>query len=219
MEAAQKKRAVLMIALLVLAVLITGSTMWLVMSSRIASIEEERDSALSRIEQLESQVASLSEELEGVEDEAVEEETPAAEHGGAAPQDTASEDGRHFCYVTDVLNETGTTMITVDYADLLTGPEAAAAAAAAGEESPPPNDYWISNVNPLLRTFPVRPGISVKLTSTSEGTVPDGYTVSLGQWQDFYVGMSPGMEVVRHVPYWITIENGEVTFIEEQYLP
>lgn len=219
MEASQKKRTALMIALPVLAALIVGLAMWALMSLRIGSIEEERDSALSRIEELESEVDALSEQLatDGTTDEeAAEDETPPSED---ASEDTASEDGRHFCFVTDVVDETGTPMIIVDYADLLTGSEAAAAAAAAGAESPPPNDYWISNVNPKLRTFPVRSGIIVRLTSTSEGTNPDGYTVTLGQWQDFFTGMSPGMEVVRDVPYWIIIENGEVTSIEEQYLP
>jgi len=121
--------------------------------------------------------------------------------------------------VRDIVNETGTTMITVDYADFLTGDEAADAAAAAGEESPPPNDFFIRNVNPMLRTFPVESGISVTLRSSSSGIDADGYTVPLGQWQDFFIGMTGDMEVVRVVPYWIEIEDGVVVSVEEQYLP
>lgn len=141
----------------------------------------------------------------------------AGESAVTDPPATAS--GREFCYVREVVNETGTTMITVDYAQFLTGADAAAAATARGDESPPPNDYYIVNENPLLRTFPVRAGITVTLHHGNPSGNMEPYTVVLGQWQDFFVGMSPGMEVVRDIPYWITLKNGEVTAIEELYLP
>lgn len=207
--------------------LVVGGAVWGLMQSRITAAEDELALTEERLSELDSQVASLTASLEPGGDDAGEPEDAEDTNGGGSsatppPSGTespSSEDGRHFCYVRSVTNVSGTTEITVDYAQMLTGAEAAAAAAAAGAESPPPNDYWISNVNPMLRTFPVRSGINVKMTSTAAGTDPSGYSVALGQWQDFFVGMSPGMEVVRDVPYWVTIDDGVVIEIAEQYLP
>lgn len=216
-----KTRIVLLVVLPLAAALVTGLLMNALTAPRIESALEERDAALARIKTLESEIASLTARLtaEPGPEEPSSEEPVASDSAAPAEDVDAAEDGRHFCYVNSVVNETGITMITVDFAELLSGDEAAAAAAAAGEESPPPNDYWIRNVNPRLRTFPVRVGIRVTLTSTSEGTNPEGYSVLLDQWQDFFVGMSPGMERVRDVPYWIEVRDGTVTAIEEQYLP
>ena len=136
------------------------------------------------------------------------------------PADGApNEDGRHFTYIKEVSTVDGSTVLVVDYARMLTGDEAAAAATAAGEESPPPNDYFIVNENTLLRTFPVDTTINVRLTSRSDGVQPEGYDVGFGVWQDMFVGMIEGAGIVKVVPYWITIEGGVITAIEEQYLP
>jgi hypothetical protein len=136
------------------------------------------------------------------------------------PADTAtSEDGRHFTYIQDISTVDGATVLVVDYAQMLTGDEAAAAATAAGEESPPPNNYFIVNENTLLRTFPVHTTINVRLTSRSDGVQPEGYDIGFGVWQDMFVGMIADAGFVKVVPYWITIDGGVITAIEEQYLP
>lgn len=129
------------------------------------------------------------------------------------------EDGRHFTYVRELASVGGATQLVVDYAQMLTGAEAAAAASAAGEESPPPNDYFIVNENALLRTLPVDTALDVRLTSLADGTDPAGYDVPFGTWEDMFVGMIADAEFVRTVPYWITVEGGTITAIEEQYLP
>jgi hypothetical protein len=51
--------------------------------------------------------------------------------------------------------------VTFDLIQYLTGDAATRAAAEDGEESPPPNDYYIRNVNPRLRTLPVRADASI----------------------------------------------------------
>jgi len=132
---------------------------------------------------------------------------------------TEDEDGRHFTYIREVSTVDGSTVLVVDYAQMLTGDEAAAAATAAGEESPPPNDYFIVNENALLRTFPVDTTINVRLTSKADGVQPEGYDVGFGIWQDMFIGMITDAEIVTVVPYWITVEGGVITAIEEQYLP
>lgn len=222
MSESRTRRMALLVGLPVVAALITGIVIYLLATSWVASAEDERDAALARIEALESEIASLETRLAGS-DDPLPAVTPAAEEPdpppGADPDPNATADGRYFCFVREIVNETGTTVITVDFAEFLTGAEAAAAATAAGEESPPPNDYWISNVNPRLRTFPVKADINVRLVSTSDGVNMAGYDAALGQWQDFWAGMSPGLEHIRDVPYWIEVAGGTVTSIKEQYIP
>jgi len=129
------------------------------------------------------------------------------------------EDGLHFSYINDVYAVDGSTVLVVDYAQLLTGTEAAAAATAAGAESPPPNDYFIVNENTLLRTFPVDTTINVRLTSKPDGVQPEGYEVTFDEWRGMFSGSSADTTIVRSVPYWITVEGGAIKVIEEQYLP
>jgi len=137
------------------------------------------------------------------------------------PADGATnEDGRHFTYIKDVYTVDGSTVLVVDYAQMLTGDEAAAAATAVGAESPPPNDYFIVNENTLLRTFPVDSTMKVRLTSKLEGVQPEGYDVGFGVWRDMFTGViADATGIVTVVPYWITVEGGVITAIEEQYLP
>lgn len=204
------------------AALITGLAAWTITSNTGTSDSADAVDSEQRVSELEAEVASLTAAYESVTGR-VDSIDVMPEEVATAPSDDGTtsvidEDGRHFCYVRGVATEAGETIITVDYADLLTGAEANAAATAAGEESPPPNDYYISNVNPKLRAFSVKPGIFVTLTA-SAGHGVDGEDVSLGEWHDFYAGITPGMEGVQHVPYWITIADGIVIEIEEQYLP
>lgn len=110
--------------------------------------------------------------------------------------------------------------VVVDYADYLTGKAAAQAAAKAGEESPPPNDYYIVNDSPKLRTLKVDPSATVTLVSRpGEGAESAGYASDVKALAGFLD--SDGWETasLRSDGYWLTIDNGTVTAIEEQYTP
>ncbi len=202
------------------AALIAGVATWAI-TSNTRTNGMDSQTAEERVSELEAEVASLTAAYERASSSSESPDVAVEETGADADEDESAsataEDGRHFCFVTGIVNETGETMVTVDYAEMLTGTEANAAATAAGEESPPPNDFFIRNVNPKLRTFPVKSAIQVHLTASS-GQGIDGLDVGLGEWHDSFVGMSPGYEV-QHVPYWITIANGVIVDIEEQYIP
>lgn len=125
---------------------------------------------------------------------------------------------REFAFITAVNADSGPA-VTADYAQFLTGKEAAAAARAAGDEIPP-NDYYITNTNRGLRTLPVKPGIRVSLLSRPDGSMDtDGYTVSFATWAGNWTSPTEGNSAIRSGPYWLTISEGTVTAIEEQYLP
>ena len=107
---------------------------------------------------------------------------------GTTPSAAAT--SKQFTFVTAVTTGSKPT-VTADYAQFLTGKEAAAAATANGDESPPPNDYYISNDNKKLRTLPVKAGIMVKLTARDDGTSePEGYTVPFAAWASYYASPS-----------------------------
>jgi hypothetical protein len=219
-----RRTVTMLIVAVLIGALITGFAVWAAMNGRLSDAEQRAELAEERVSELESEVEVLTTLLEAEESiadsEGDEENVFAAED--ASEDDTAGvagENGRFFCYMTSAGWEGDQPELTVDYAQMLTGTEAAAAATAAGDDSPPPNDYYIVNQNPKLRTFPADAGMTVRMTSTAEGTQPEGYDMPFGQWYDAFSGMSGSFPSIRDVPYWITIENGTIVMIEEQYLP
>ena len=115
------------------------------------------------------------------------------------------EDGRHFGYWRSF--EIGDTVATgeFDLAYFLSGDEAEKAAAAKGDEVT--NDYYIVNDNPRLRTLFARGDTKVVVL------VGDGAKTTTSNVADFAV------ERNRDAGFWVTIEDGIVTSIEEQYQP
>ena len=130
-----------------------------------------------------------------------------------------SKDGRFFSKIEKLTTKGGKTYLGVDYAQLLGGDEAAAAATAAGEESPPPNDYFIVNQSEKVRTWPVSPGVTVTVATWEAHFTADGYPVSWATWRDMYTGASSAFPRADEVWYWVTLEDGVITAINEQYFP
>jgi hypothetical protein len=133
-----------------------------------------------------------------------------------SPSPPALTDGRHFVYVTKLHGTPPDATLTFDLAEFLTGEAAAQAAAEHGDESPPPNDYYIVNDNPRLRTMPVTPNVTIQAidwTNCCELTdVPyTDWAASLTSPTDALYG--------TETQYWITVSDGRIVAIEEQYLP
>ena len=115
------------------------------------------------------------------------------------------EDGRHFGFWSTF--EIGDTIAygEFDLARFLTGAEAEAAAAERGDEVN--NDYYIVNENPRLRTLIAGGDTVVRVL---EGGTPDLVATNVA---DFAVERSPD------AGFWVTIEDGIVTEIEQQFVP
>jgi hypothetical protein len=95
------------------------------------------------------------------------------------------------------------------------GAAAAKAAAEDGEESPPPNDYYIRNVNPRLRTLPVRDGAPITvnvLAAQATGSSTKDVPVDLAKLASYFPNSGTP-------PFWITVVQGQVTEMAQQYLP
>lgn len=131
------------------------------------------------------------------------------------------EDGRHFGFVRSVDAE-GSALI-LDLAYFLTGEEASQAAAEHGDEVPPPNDYYIVNDNERLRTLTLSPDLRILLLDW-ERCCDETLLATL---EDFAAAIDAPEPITidDHVyygsssQYWLTVEDGVVTTIEEQYLP
>jgi hypothetical protein len=137
----------------------------------------------------------------------------------AEPAEPTGETGKQFGYVKGTKVRQGPkprTYLVVDYAQFLTGDAAARAAKAAGQESPPPNDYFIVNENPMLRSLPFAAGAKIGVQPTSGST--DLKAMSAEQ---FVAKLNAAAEtdVIRYNPYWIWLKDGEITRMEQQYLP
>jgi hypothetical protein len=149
--------------------------------------------------------------------------------GGGAPATTAAPpstaatpttsepaalaDGRHPVYLKSVNPDRPT--ITFDLIQFFTGEAATKAAAEDGEESPPPNDYYIRNVNSRLRTLTVRPDAPITvnvLAAQSTGSSTKDVSVTLDELAGYFPNSGTA-------PFWISVEQGQVTKIAQQFLP
>jgi hypothetical protein len=128
--------------------------------------------------------------------------------------------GRHFGYVRAVDVDAGT--IEFDLAYFLSGNEANAAYHAAGGTGPVPNDYFVVNDNPRLRTLALAPDVRLRLLDWNHccETFFDGdlalFARAIGDQADVTDG---GLIYRGQSQWWITIDHGVVTEIEEQYSP
>ncbi len=128
------------------------------------------------------------------------------------------EDGRNFVFIKSIDVSTDPATMTFDLAYFLTGDAANQAAAARGDETPVPNDYYIVNDNSLLRTLPISPQVEVRIIDwlncceLVDGTFSGlAAAVAKNHPKGSYLG--------RLSQYWITVTNGVIVKIEEQYLP
>jgi len=123
---------------------------------------------------------------------------------------TELQDGRQFGLIKSV-DETSPGTIVFDPADQLTGEEADRAAAAHGDEVPVANDSYKVNDDPTVHTLALSPDVEIRLINWDQccDTVtadPEGFKASF-RGSDNYWG------------FWVTLEDGVVVKIEEQYHP
>ena len=131
-----------------------------------------------------------------------------------------------FAYVTGFDGST----VTADYATFLTGEEASAAAredGVIGVDETVPNDFYIRNDNPTLRELPVSEKAPVVLqTCFVDGPCVRQTAVTLEQWAGLLAEQAPGglpggwqWYGGGALPYWLTLQDGAVVHVTEQYLP
>ena len=135
---------------------------------------------------------------------------PALEDGpagmGCNPGGDSLNDGQWFGFVSGGDD----TSLELDLACWFSGTAAEEAAAEDGEESPPPNDYYVRNQNPQLRSLPIAADAQVLWYPT--GDPHSGTIVSYADWLTERSGGYP-------LGVWVTIIDGSVTSVTEQWVP
>jgi hypothetical protein len=149
-------------------------------------------------------------------------QVPPEEDDTAAPVDQPGyelPDGRHavLLHAADLPGRT----LTVDVIQFLTGQAARDAYQADHPDDPdgPPNDYYLLNVNPRLRTLPVAADVEVELVLLHLGEGADLKPSSWERLLDDLAGAPSDQDLISYSPFWLTLDDGVVTRIEEQYLP
>ncbi|MFU8840666.1 MAG: hypothetical protein ACNA8R_08060 [Nitriliruptoraceae bacterium] len=137
------------------------------------------------------------------------------EPDAARPTDLA--DGRHavLLHAADLPGRS----LTVDVIQFLTGEEARIAYAEDHPDDPdgPPNDFYIRNVNPRLRTLLAAADVEVTLIHLDAD--PAAVVSSWETLLDDLTSEPSDHDLVSYNPFWLTVEGGVVTRIEEQYVP
>jgi hypothetical protein len=130
------------------------------------------------------------------------------------------EDGRHPVFL--VALDVAARSVTFDVIQFLTGDAAKAAYEEDVPEDPdvgPPNDYWIRNVSPRLRTLPLASDVTVTVVRLGEPSGADAVPWTLDELPDHLASQSGADDRLGWNPYWLTVEDGVVVAIDEQYLP
>ncbi len=130
----------------------------------------------------------------------------------AEPTTPVLADGRHpvFLKSADAAGKT----VTFDLIEFYTGTAALNAWKTdhPGETGGPDNDYYIINKNPKLRTLPVTATVTVTVVDSTTPVWTDKPLV-FGKLHAFL--SQPGINPT----FWLTVNAGTVTQIEQQFLP
>lgn len=135
--------------------------------------------------------------------------------------DRAPPDGRHFGYIKTIDARYAT--LTIDLATLVTGDAADRAAAAAGEIQAGdhvPNGYFIENRDESYVTLRLDDGVVVRVLGDPPRLVE-------GELLPLAASFAKRPDEVRRgaryrgvtSQYWVTVRDGVIVEIEEQYLP
>jgi hypothetical protein len=138
---------------------------------------------------------------------------------GTASPSPVLEDGRSPVYVT-AIDLPGRT-VTFDLIQFLTGEEAKRAYTTDHPEDPgwPPNDHYIVNESPRLRTLPVIGAVDVTVIWL-DGRNPSAETIPFEELPGYFAGhLAPDDPHLWYDPFWLTVDNGDVVAIEEQFIP
>jgi len=147
--------------------------------------------------------------------------------------------GKQIGYIKSVSSSDGNYSLKIDYIQWVSP------CVANSETSYCMNGYEIVNTNPLIRTFPISNNATIKMQTFSHnasGNFNSNQVVSLPLFEGIIngtvipnyldpsqnpgAGLNPytpiyntGSTTNKGIPFWITLNNGVITDITEQYIP
>ena len=190
----------------------------------VARALQARDDAVEQIDVLTDRVARLEDRL-GADVSGLETELEASRRALrdaraqlAAIAGPVLPDGRHLVRIVSVGEDQRPPRLVVDLMHWFTDQAAVDAALADGV---PPGDagvdgFYIRNASPRWRIVELDPAAPVALTTYPHGQVDDPGVVDLRRFSTLY---STSDDALRFSPYWVTVRNGTVVRIDEQYTP
>jgi hypothetical protein len=134
-------------------------------------------------------------------------EPPTGAGGATSSEPVVLADGRHPVLLKAIDPARGT--VTFDLVQYFRDEEATREAAKDHQESPPPNDSYMRNVNPRLRTLPVRADAAITANQVA------------GSNQNIPVSLARLATLTRAGGgvFWITVRGDQVVRISEQWSP
>ncbi len=191
----------------------------------IATVTTERDAAIAdatasaeRVSALNARVDRLEARLEvSAGDErqlAARLDDALAELEGLAGP--ALPDGRHFGHLAAVGATQQPPRVVIDIARWFTD-QAAIDAAIEDGVTQWENGYYIRNEDPRWRIVEVDPSATVSLVVYPYGDIQDPRTVGLARFAELFDADEHA--AFRGFPYWITVRDGTITAIDQQFLP
>lgn len=181
----------------------------------LASAIDARNEALATAATLSDRVDELQEGLGRTQAQTtnLEDRLAATQSELLAMVGPALDDGRYLGALIALGATQEPPRLVIDLQRWFTDQEAIAAAIEDGVIEPGeivPNGYYIRNENPRWRTIEIDPAATVSLTVYPYGQIDDPQIVSLERFAE----LSPGWS-----EYWVTMEDGKVVAIEQQFIP
>jgi hypothetical protein len=134
-------------------------------------------------------------------------------------------DGRHFAYIQTIETSSTPATLTIDTAEFLSGEEANRAAAEDGvieEGESVENDYYVRNPDETTVDLLISSDVSVTHLHCNGGCredVPGTFEDLAASFADPEPKRLTDEYRGSESQYWVTVEDGEVAAIDEQYLP
>jgi len=181
-----------------------------------------------KLEQWENQMEKIKEDVENQKEQVqstFEEEPQAVPSGGEAGMLPANSE-RQMGHIKKIYVKGGKNYLDIDYIQWLTGEAAEKAMREDGEcpktgECVVLNDYYIRNVNPLIRAFEISPDVEIFMQTYGAGE-PGGdiswnQQISFNQFRSIFdTNRKPHL---KNVPYIVEIQNQTIIKVTEQYVP
>jgi hypothetical protein len=129
----------------------------------------------------------------------------------------------HPAYITDIYTKKGKTYVTADYIQWFEGKEADRVFLQKEPDSGldgAPDGYYIVNDNPKLRTFEVKQNAEVLMQihrhdDSTEDDINWNEPLTFTQFKSIFSKDS----LLKQYPYHLTLTNGKISKIVQQYIP
>ncbi len=192
-------------------------------------VKKEAERYQPQIEQYQEQMEQLRQETQPYQEEypsSFSEEPPSASSGSSDPGVLPENTERQIGYIKKFYEKNGKRYLEIDYIQWFTGDAAEKAMREDGEcysdeECIVFNDYYIRNVNPLIRTFEIEPAVEIRMQTYNAGNVAADISwnelITYAELKGIF--SSAGYSHLKDVPYIVEIQNQKIMKITEQYIP